>query len=203
MTRILVFIILLIVGMIPEISVKAIADTFTRDDLEINPAPGNFTICHGGTCEAIANVGLNKQQWQSVVELFNNQQSALEERKSIQLAIARLESMVGKLTNTYNDKAENKTDQELNHYMDCIDESTNTSFYMMMMEGEGLLRFHSVQDRETRGFFINGWPHTTAVIKEKQSGNLYAVDSWFLNNGEQPYVIPLHEWSEGWRPGKQ
>lgn len=175
------------------------ADTFVRDDIITNPRPAHFNICHGGTCENIANVNLNKQQWQTIKDSFINSQSAESERHSIRLAIAKMEDMVGKLTNTYNDKAENDTDEQFNHYMDCIDESTNTTIYLRMMKRNGLITLHTIEDRENRGFFFNGWPHTTAVIKETRTKELYAVDSWFLDNGKQPFIIPINEWFDGWR----
>ena len=176
------------------------AETFVRDDINTNPQPSDFTICHGGTCEEVEHVVLAEQQWQQIRRLFNDNSSAREERENIKRAIALLERIVGQLTDTYNDKAENKTDYETNHYMDCIDESTNTTIYLMLLVRDGLLTWHTVEDRGNRGYFFNGWPHTTAVIKEKQTGQRYAVDSWFRDNGLQPYIIPFTKWKAGWRP---
>ena len=175
------------------------ADTFIRDDLILDPTPSRFNICHGGTCENISYASLDEQQWQVVKDIFKNNKTAKKERQNIRLAIAEMEKMVGKITNTYNDKAKNISDKQLNHYMDCIDESTNTTLYMRMMKKEALLKWHTVEDRENRGFFFNGWPHTTAVIKDKQTGDQYAVDSWFLENGKKPFVVPLQQWLDGWR----
>ena len=182
------------------ISSNAHADIFVHDDLNIAPIPEKFNICHSGTCEQLADVSLDQKQWQVIKDSFINNQTAEDERRSIQLAIAKMELIVGKLTDTYNDKGKNESDDQLNHYMDCIDESTNTTLYMTMMQKSGLIKHHTVEDRGNRGFFFNGWPHTTAVIKETRTKNLYAVDSWFLDNGQQPFIIPLKEWFDGWRP---
>jgi len=84
--------------------------------------------------------------------------------------------------------------------MDCIDESSNTTTYMAMMQKDGLLRWHRVVDTKTRGYFIFGWPHTTAVIKEKKTGRSWAVDSWFYDNGIPPAILPIAKWSDGWEP---
>jgi hypothetical protein len=86
--------------------------------------------------------------------------------------------------------------------MDCIDESINTTTYLRMLEREQLLRWHTVEDRATRGWFIRGWPHTTAVIRDRKTGELYAVDSWFEDNGEPPHIVPLDKWKGGWDPEK-
>lgn len=180
----------------------AYADTFIRDELITNPTPSHFNICHGGTCENITDVILNEEQWKMVKSLFLGVRTAEEERRSIKLAIAKMERIVGRLTDTYNDKGKNDADDQFNHYMDCIDESTNTTLYMIMMQKSGLIKLHSIEDRGNRGFFFNGWPHTTAVIKETRTENRYAVDSWFLDNGQQPFIIPLKEWRDGWQPPK-
>ena len=199
MPRIPVYIILSYLIMLLGVQLVC-ADTFVHDDLKTDPAPSEFNICHGGTCENIADVSLNQEQWRLIKDIFKNNQTAEKELNNIRRAIATMEMIVGKLTDTYNDKAENISDTELNHYMDCIDESTNTSIYMMMMKRQGLIRWHTVEDRATRGFFIYGWPHTTAVIKDTRTEELYAVDSWFLDNGKRPFIIPLDEWFKGWRP---
>jgi hypothetical protein len=43
-------------------------------------------------------------------------------------------------------------------------------------------------------------PHTTAVIEETASGDRYAVDSWFLDNGQPPYIARLEVWKAGGAP---
>jgi len=188
------------VSVLLNVSLLVYADTFVSDEIITNPTPKKFNICHGGTCENISYVSLDEQQWQQIRDIFKHKVSPQKERQKIKIAIAKLERMVGRLTDTYNDKAENISDEELNHYMDCIDESTNTTLYLMMMQNDALLRWHTYQDRGNRGYFFNGWPHTTAVIKETGTDKFYAVDSWFRDNGKQPYIIPFTDWRNGWRP---
>ena len=85
--------------------------------------------------------------------------------------------------------------------MDCIDEAMNTSTYLVMMKNDGFMRFHELQEHASRGYFIwGGWPHVAPIIVEKLSGQEYAVDSWFLDNGQPPFIIPLKLWKSGWRP---
>jgi hypothetical protein len=52
----------------------------------------------------------------------------------------------------------------------------------------------------TRNFFFTGWPHSTAVIHEQISGNRYAVDSWFYDNGEPATIVPFDVWKSGYIP---
>ena len=43
-------------------------------------------------------------------------------------------------------------------------------------------------------------PHVTPVTAEIASGDLWAVDSSFFDNGEEPVLMPLKEWLAGWEP---
>ncbi|MCB1563671.1 MAG: hypothetical protein KDJ75_08870, partial [Alphaproteobacteria bacterium] len=87
---------------------------------------------------------------------------------------------------------------------DCIDESTNTTVYLSLLNQKGLIRFHSISAPDTRSpLFMRGrWPHRTAVVFENGTGTAYAVDSWFHDNGFDAEVVPLQRWKEGWKPEK-
>ena len=52
---------------------------------------------------------------------------------------------------------------------DCVDEATNTTSYLLILERNGLLKHHTVgtpfsKENLLRG--VAGWPHWTAVLKE-------------------------------------
>ncbi len=176
------------------------ADTYPSDNLITNPTPSAFSICFHGTCEETTTVSLSTQQWQQIRNIFQEPRSGRAEREQIKTAIAQMEIMVGKLTSTDVDKAGTFPYLGEEGQLDCIDESVNTSFYLQMMVNDGLIRSHTVEDRGHRGFFLNGWPHSTAVIRDKQTGELFAVDSWFEDNGEPPHIIPFEQWDDGWSP---
>jgi hypothetical protein len=72
---------------------------------------------------------------------------------------------------------------------------------LKLLQQEGLLKHHAVQDQATRFGLLAGMPHTTAVILDVEARQRYAVDSWFFDNGKAPVIIPLAEWKSGWRPG--
>lgn len=71
---------------------------------------------------------------------------------------------------------------------------------MKMLAEDGLLQRHSVADRASRFGIIAGPPHSTAVIRENVSGQLFAVNSWFFDNGTAPAMIEIQEWKAGWDP---
>lgn len=164
------------------------------------PMPAAFSVCYGGSCTRVDQLALDSAQWARVRAHFApTPADAAAERAAAAAAVAQMERIVGPLTGTDGDLAENGGSTSA-HAMDCIDESTNTTTYLRMLAGEGLLRFHAVGDRATRGWFVRGWPHTTAVLRQLDGGGEWAVDSWFHANGELPEVVPLERWRERWRP---
>ena len=177
-----------------------LADVFVRDDLITDPKPERFSFCYHGSCAETVVTGLEDSEWQQVREIFSARTTPDRERAAIRRAIALIEQIVGKKTGTSEDEAGTFSRLGEQGQLDCIDESTNTTFYLTMMVNDGLIRWHSVEDRAHRGLFLRGWPHTTAVIRDRHSGRAYAVDSWFLDNGRPPYIIPLEKWQDGWEP---
>ncbi len=168
-----------------------------------SPSPQKFEVCYKHTCKEIAELTITKNQWNQILTLFQPPPaSAAEERKRIAAAVGRMEILVGEMIDTSNDKGGNLQGFSAGgNQMDCVDESTNTTTYLSMMERAGLLKWHQVEDRQTRNlFFFGGWPHTTAVIREKDTDKRWAVDSWFYDNGVPPAILPLEKWREGWKP---
>lgn len=164
------------------------------------PDYGNFSVCHGNTCRYITTLSLTRAEWRQVSELFSTVTSAGEERERIRQAIGLLEVIIGEKTGTSMERGENASGGTPEGQMDCVDESTNTTVYLTLMQRENLLQWHRVQHRVSRGVSSLQWPHFTAVIRDMQSGLPYAVDSWFLDNGQPPFIVPLAEWQRGWRP---
>jgi len=168
-----------------------------------DPSPSLFSVCYQHTCTRVDHIGLSQQQWQGVRERFKPAAgNAEEERRQIASAIAFLEIEVGGKINSLDDRGGNLEGvfSAKGNQLDCVDESTNSTTYMTMMERDGLLKFHSVQPRATRGFFVMGWPHSTAVIRENATARQWAVDSWFFDNGTEPTIVALKKWRSGWSP---
>ena len=165
------------------------------------PSPERFSICYGHTCRYIIDVNLNDVEWHSIEKIFQtSDKNPAEEREQIQQAIGVFEHLVGEKTNTSADRGGNFEGFGHQGQMDCVDESTNTTVYLTMLQNQGLIEFHQVSSRTSRGIFSLQAPHFTAVIREKETGNKFAVDSWFLENGKPPFIVPLAEWEAGWKP---
>jgi len=165
------------------------------------PTYANFSVCYGNTCRIIAEFGLDHEEWNRIREKFGAAAaSPAAEREQIRAAVAELEKITGEKTGTFADRGENLNGLGLPGQMDCVDEATNTTVYLTMMQVDNLLRWHTVALRTSRGLGSLQAPHFTAVIRDKNDDMRYAVDSWFLDNGKPPFVVPLPIWEKGWKP---
>jgi hypothetical protein len=81
--------------------------------------------------------------------------------------------------------------------MDCLDETANTTSLLLVLQDNGLLAYHRVEQPESRGFFFDGrYPHFTATIAEKRTGREWAVDPWRRAPGQRPEILPLVQWRQ-------
>jgi len=162
----------------------------------------SFQHCHGYGCKFIADVNLNESDWQDIGKSFTPKpQTPERERDAIKQAIALFEQKVGAQTGT--DIDQQGTFKKMgSHQLDCVDESTNTTVYLSLLEQQGLLRFHKTEAPTARLPIIHAgrWPHQSAVISEIQTSAFFVVDSWFHDNGRPPEIVTLKQWKEGWKP---
>lgn len=161
------------------------------------PEHDRVTVCHGYDCTFRTAVAFSAEEWRRVRRSFEPPApDPASERADIARAIATIEQIVGKRIGTASDRggiqfiaAGDATQQ------DCIDESTNTTSYLLLMQQDGLLRWHRVAKPASRGVFLDlRWYHQSAVIAERAGGREYVVDSWYGDNGEAPLVTTLTRW---------
>lgn len=186
------------------LAVPAMADgdAMTRI-LKQTPTPQHFSFCWGGTCAGIEEVSLTDEEWREVRKLFDPApENAEAERDILRQAIGLLERIVGAKTGTALDRAGTYGNSAYPGQLDCNDEATNSSSYTRMMINDGLIHFHEVLDTATRGGFLIFGRHSSAVIAEKSSGEKYALDSWFYDNGEPAVILPVRTWLGGWEPSE-
>ncbi len=153
-----------------------------------------FMHCYDFGCKSVAPVNYSEQQWQALAEIFSRPAlSAWLEKQQIREAIALMERFSGALAGTDQDKAGNYPGEEIPGQQDCIDESTNTMQYLAALEQRNWLQWHKVEGKQRRTTLLI-FMHWTAVIRELPSNELYAVDSWYRDNGEKPFVQRLADW---------
>lgn len=172
------------------------------DAQSLSPAPESFRLCHGYGCWVKSQVSLTNEEWENATaSLKTRADSAEKEREQISATIGKLEQISGVKTGTDKDLAKATMAGHSPYQLDCIDEALNSTTYLSMIENAGLFHYHKVSSPARRGIFIDGaWPHNTASITDIQTGKSYAVDSWYRDNGEPAYIIPLEEWLSGWKP---
>ena len=165
------------------------------------PSLGRVTVCHGYDCTYRSPVVFSAAEWRQVRDRFQTRPAdAAAERRAIAAAIALIEEIVGRRVGTATDKggialiaAGDATQQ------DCIDESTNTTAYLLLMVQDGLIRHHRVAEPASRGVFLDfRWYHQSAVIAGHGSGREFVVDSWYGDNGAPPVVTTLDQWQSSY-----
>jgi hypothetical protein len=162
-------------------------------------------ICHGGGCAQMQRVALSDDEWLQVSAIFADTIDAKpivaeHERQQIAQAVGLLESLIGIKTGTSTDRAGTFNNASYPGQLDCNDEAINTTSYLRLLRRYGLMKYHEIEDMRTRNFFFSGWPHTTAVMHEIASGERFAVDSWFYDNGYAATVLPFAMWKSGYTP---
>lgn len=162
-------------------------------------------ICHGGGCAQMQRVALSDDEWLQVSTIFAYSADtklpvAEHERKQIAQAVGVLESLIGIKTGTSTDRAGTFNNAGYPGQLDCNDEAINTTSYLRLLRRYDLMKYHEIEDMRTRNFFFSGWPHTTAVMHEIASGERYAVDSWFYDNGYAATIVPFAMWKSGYTP---
>lgn len=160
--------------------------------------PGAFKVCWNHDCREATSVSLSRDEWATIAAHFEPSSTTPEgERAMIRQAIGQMEQLVGTKTGSHRDLGGSFKGLGKDGQMDCVDEMLNTANYLRMMEDTGLIKFHHVVRRVTNGFDKGHWPHTATVIEERETGNRFVVDTWWLNNGELAFVVPLQIWQQG------
>jgi hypothetical protein len=179
------------------------ASGFMTAEIITEPTRDRYTVCFDHSCTTVVTDSLTQDEWETAIQALRKPAAtAVDERRAIARSIAVFEDIVGRHTGTFRDKGGNLRGFGQPGQLDCIDESTNTTTYLRLLEHAGLLRWHRVLEPSTRfGLFV-GMPHTTAVIEESASAERYAVDTWFLDNGMPPYIAKLAIWKAGGGPAR-
>jgi hypothetical protein len=143
------------------------------------PEPKGTTVhvCHAYGCKMrtkftfndadIAELSAIMKKWRTKAD------TAEDERRGVAYAIGWMETRVGNVIGTKDDRpgmdfsASGDPTQQ-----DCVDEATNTTSYLTVLQDRALLKHHTVaapfaKENYLRG--VAGWTHWTAVLVEKTS----------------------------------
>ena len=157
------------------------------------------TVCYNYGCAVQAKVEIDQEDVALLDQLFEEVDNAAVERGSVRLAIGLMYRAAGKQTPIRNDRGGNFADDGVDGRMDCIDHSRTTTAYLKLIEARGLLNYHRVLAPIRRApLLVND--HWSARIQENESGEQYAIDSWFLDSGEPAALFPIRDWLKGAEP---
>ncbi|MEM8876934.1 MAG: hypothetical protein AAGD23_03575 [Pseudomonadota bacterium] len=155
-----------------------------------------IVFCHGFGCHFETNVRVKGKLASELEEIMEHgEKSPAHEREAIKQAVAYFERHAARFAGTEDDIAGNYEMEGNRSQLDCVDEARNTTRLLILLQREGLLKHHTVARIEGRGFVLDTrYPHNTAVIREKETGIRWSVDSWMRHNGDVPEVMTLARW---------
>ncbi len=164
-------------------------------NIDANPTPASFSYCHSHGCEQRSRIALDAEEWKDAVwRLIPEPATAAEERQRLAWAAGDFERVVARKTGTSGDLGGSFSGFGKSGQLDCIDESLDMTLFLRLLDGQGLLRFHRPASPLTKGNLFDSWPHYTASMIEFESGQVYALDSWYFDNGEPALVLRSEVW---------
>ena len=155
------------------------------------PRGDTVTVCHAYGCKAQTQFTFSESditELRALMARVPRSDTPAEERRALAYAIAWMERRVAPTVGTASDRASmdfggsgDSTQQ------DCVDEATNTTSYLLVLERHGLFKHHAVE-RPFAKDSLTHWTHLAAVIRETDNGGRFAIDSSAGVNGENPTV---------------
>lgn len=162
-------------------------------------AAEEIQICYNYDCAARVTVQIDDSALQRISAFFGAVSDSASERSAIAAAVGELETIAGQQSPTRADRGGNYDDDGVNGRMDCLDESHNTTRYLEFLARHDWVRFHRVLERQKRATLLI-FDHWSAAIEEGKTGQRYAVDSWFDDNGKPATILKLEDWLSGAGP---
>ncbi len=178
-------------------------------EFKVSPPDPNtraVEVCRAYTCAKKTTFYFHRKdiaELGALMRKVKRSDTPAEERRAIAYAIGKIEIKVGAKLGIKDRAGMEYAGSGDMTQQDCVDEATNTTSYLMVLQSSGLIKFHTVEIPFSKGDLLRAtlegdpikyWPHWTAVIKEKKTGQKYAVDSWIYEQGENPAVVKVEDW---------
>ena len=171
------------------------------------PPNGNtVTVCHAYTCKVQSTYTFSKNdiaEIRAVMDKNRRADTPFEERRAVAYAIAYIDVKVGNKLGIKDRAGMQFGSTGDPTQMDCADVATNTTSYLLVLQSNGMLKHHTVEATMSKDNYAKGvahlnpvqfWTHWSAILKEKESGQKYAVDRWPFDQGENPAVVKVEDW---------
>jgi len=162
----------------------------TAEPLSLDRIP----VVYGFGRKRCEHIDVSPADWSTIESIFEpDSEDAGEERQRIRQAVAEMERIAGEQTPTHYDVGKNRFPEVSLGQMDCRDESYNTTTYLRLFQERGLMRWHEVLEPAFRAPLVFD-AHNAAQIRDRSTNVQYVVDSWFLDNGQLPYIQEADAW---------
>ena len=168
------------------------------------PDKNSVEVCHAYTCDE-NDLLLPAKDVAEIATVMRNTKRAdtpFQERRAIAYAIARIEIKVG-------DKLgiKDRAGMEFGGtgdptQQDCVDEATNTTSYLVVLQSNGLLKYHTVKIPLTKGDLLKATckatRSSTGRIGLRSSGEKDRAEIrrrlLDLRERENPAVVEVEDW---------
>ena len=155
------------------------------------PKGDTVMVCHAYGCKEQTKFTFTPADIAEISALMarvRRDDTPFEERRAIAYAIAWMERRVAPAAGTATDRpGMDFAGSGVSSQQDCVDEATNTTSYLLVLDRHGLIRHHKI-DRPFAKDSINHWTHWAALIEETGTGSRFAIDASSGPNGDNPTV---------------
>lgn len=188
------------------------AQAVDLDLLVVSPRPPDYalakdggarvTVCYNWSCAEARPLHFTAGDLETVVTRMGHcQGESLDARlQRLRIGIWQMEVLAQRyLPVLGNDLALNDRDADREGRTDCIDNATNTTTFLSLLHDLDALPEWHVGTPVTRDRFTKD-VHWTATVIDRETGERWAVDSWFRPHGHLPFVSPLSDWVRARKP---
>jgi hypothetical protein len=156
-----------------------------------------MTVCYGFVCRRRHILDFTTGDRSALTQIMaSGKASPAAERAAVQKAVVWFDRKVGPILGT--SKRIARADFRYfddKHNFDCWDTTRNTTSLLLIMQGWGLLKHHTIGDPRYRGnVLVLQTPHNTAVLVERATGVHWVVDMWTRAFAQAPEVMPVDSW---------
>lgn len=162
-------------------------------------------VCYNWSCARTKELVYSQEDLSAATrEMMQCSGNTLHERlQRIRIGVWQMENLARKyLPVLANDQAVNDQDRDFEGRTDCVDNASNTTTFLQILDDLSAIAGWTVSDPQVRDGFSLSLVHWTAVVVDDRSGDRWAVDSWFRPHGHLPFLIPLSDWltgKKGWK----
>ncbi len=175
-------------------------------DYHFNPDGSvDLRVCYNWSCARTKELVFSREDLSAATrEMMRCRGNTLHERlQRIRIGVWQMENLARKyLPVLANDRAVNNKDQDSEGRTDCVDNTSNTTTFLQILDDLSVLDGWIVSTPRVRDRFNLWQVHWTAVVIDDRSGEHWSVDSWFRPHGHLPFLLPLSGWiagKKGWK----